>query len=79
MNHFPGNERWKCTCFHCPPFFCHTRVSSTVRTVGDPSAPALGYGRIAHFYFPLLLTSVIGLMVHPMLTFFMGRAPAPVP
>lgn len=46
--------------------------------VADPSAPALGYGRIAHFYFPLLLTSVIGLMVHPMLTFFMGRAPAPV-
>ncbi|MDP2482728.1 MAG: hypothetical protein Q8W45_05570 [Candidatus Palauibacterales bacterium] len=44
----------------------------------DPGAPVLGYGRISHFYFPLLLTSVIGLMVHPMLTFFMGRAASPV-
>ena len=38
----------------------------------------LGYRRISHFYFPLLLTSIIGLMVHPMLTFFMGRAASPV-
>jgi progressive ankylosis protein len=37
-----------------------------------------GYGEIARFYFPLALTSIIGLTVHPMLTFFMGRAPAPV-
>ncbi len=43
-----------------------------------PDAPLLGYRRISHFYFPLLLTSVIGLMVHPMLTFFMGRAASPV-
>jgi Na+-driven multidrug efflux pump len=46
--------------------------------VADPTAPPLGYGRISHFYFPLLLPSVIGLMVHPMLTFFMGRAASPV-
>ena len=44
----------------------------------DANAPLLGYRRISHFYFPLLLTSVIGLMVHPMLTFFMGRAASPV-
>ena len=44
------------------------------REEGSP----LGYRRISHFYFPLLLTSVIGLTVHPMLTFFMGRAPSPV-
>jgi Na+-driven multidrug efflux pump len=44
----------------------------------DQEAPPLGYRRISHFYFPLLLTSIIGLTVHPMLTFFMGRAPAPV-
>jgi hypothetical protein len=37
-----------------------------------------GYGDIARFYFPLALTSLIGLSIHPMLTFFMGRAPAPV-
>ena len=41
---------------------------------GDP----LTYGRIVRFYYPLALTSLIGLAVQPMLTFFMGRAPAPV-
>ena len=44
----------------------------------DGASTPLGYRRISHFYFPLLLTSVIGLMVHPMLTFFMVRAVSPV-
>ncbi len=44
----------------------------------DRAGSPLSYRRISHFYFPLLLTSVIGLMVHPMLTFFMGRAASPV-
>jgi progressive ankylosis protein len=43
-----------------------------------PTPPTLGYGAIARFYYPLALTSLIGLAVHPMLTFFMGRAPSPV-
>lgn len=34
--------------------------------------------RIAHFYLPLALTSLISLAAHPLLTFFMGRAKAPV-
>jgi hypothetical protein len=38
----------------------------------------LTYRWIAHFYFPLALTSLIGLTVQPLLTFFMGRAVAPV-
>jgi hypothetical protein len=38
----------------------------------------LSYRRIWQFYYPLALTSIIGLAVQPMLTFFMGRAPAPV-
>jgi hypothetical protein len=38
----------------------------------------LGYHEIARFYYPLALTSLIGLTVQPMLTFFMGRAPAPL-
>lgn len=42
------------------------------------TAPALSYSRIWAFYYPLALTSIIGLAVQPMLTFFMGRAPAPV-
>lgn len=41
-------------------------------------ASVLGYREILHFYYPLALTSLIGLAVHPMLTFFMGRAVSPV-
>jgi len=41
-------------------------------------APALDYRAIARFYFPLALTSLIGLTVNPMLTFFMGRATLPL-
>jgi progressive ankylosis protein len=37
-----------------------------------------GYGEIARFYYPLALTSFIGLTVQPLLTFFMGRSPAPI-
>ncbi len=54
------------------------------RVSGDRETPergvpeALGYRGIAGFYFPLALTSLIGLGVHPMLTFFMTRSPAPV-
>jgi Na+-driven multidrug efflux pump len=36
------------------------------------------YASIGRFYFPLALTSLLGLAVQPILTFFMGRAPAPV-
>ena len=36
------------------------------------------YGKIARFYYPLALTSLIGLAMQPMLTFFMGRAPSPI-
>jgi hypothetical protein len=36
------------------------------------------YRQIASFYYPLALTSLIGLTVQPMLTFFMGRAPYPL-
>ncbi len=38
----------------------------------------LGYGAIARFYYPLALTSLIGLTVQPLLTFFMGRSLAPI-
>lgn len=38
----------------------------------------LTYHDIAAFYYPLALTSLIGLTVQPMLTFFMGRTASPV-
>lgn len=54
--------------------------SSIRRFTGAPAATdsLLGYGAILRFYYPLALTSLIGLAVQPMLTFFMGRAPSPV-
>ncbi len=58
-------------------------AASTVRALLagdlDRGAPrAIRYREIAEFYAPLALTSVIGLSVHPLLTFFMGRGVAPV-
>ena len=44
---------------------------------GDASGP-LDYRTIIHFYYPLALTSTIGLAVHPMVTFFMGHARFPL-
>jgi hypothetical protein len=55
-------------------------VRDLLETNGGDTSPAepLDYRRITHFYYPLALTSIIGLAVHPMLTFFMGRARFPV-
>jgi hypothetical protein len=53
----------------------------SIRRFADAPAAAdvvLGYSGILRFYYPLALTSLIGLAVQPLLTFFMGRAPAPV-
>jgi hypothetical protein len=54
-----------------------------IRELRATSAPpdgaaSLSYGDISAFYVPLALTSLLGLAVQPMLTFFMGRATAPV-
>ncbi len=58
-------------------------AASTVRALlagelDTPAARDLTYGEIATFYVPLALTSLIGLTVQPILTFFMGRAAFPV-
>lgn len=46
---------------------------------GDvPGTVHLDYRSILRFYYPLALTSLLGLTVQPILTFFMGRAPSPV-
>ncbi len=44
----------------------------------DDRSWVLSYGGIASFYYPLALTSVISLAVHPVVTFFMGQARFPV-
>ena len=47
-------------------------------SLGRAPTDELTYGRILRFYYPLALTSMIGLAAQPMMTFFMGRAVAPV-
>jgi hypothetical protein len=61
-------------------FMARHTVRRLLATEGDnqPTAESLSYRRITHFYYPLALTSIMGLAVHPMLTFFMGRARFPV-
>jgi len=53
-------------------------VRKILATTTYEGGAALGYGRVARFYYPLALTSLIGLALQPMLTFFMGRAPSPI-
>lgn len=54
-------------------------VRELVRTVPEGAAEeTMGYREIAGFYWPLALTSLIGLTSQPMLTFFMGRARLPL-
>lgn len=58
-------------------------AANTVRSIlagdWDEDVPrSISYAEIASFYFPLALTSMIGLTVQPLLTFFMGRSIAPV-
>ena len=54
----------------------------SIRELLHPNAEtaprALTYREIVSFYYPLLLTSLLGLAVGPMVTFFMGRSVAPV-
>ncbi|NNF12288.1 MAG: hypothetical protein HKN72_03650 [Gemmatimonadetes bacterium] len=58
-------------------------AAETVRSIlaGEIDGPEprdISYMEIAKFYYPLALTSLIGLTVQPLLTFFMGRSVAPV-
>lgn len=46
--------------------------------VGEEPETPLDFRAIARFYYPLALTSLIGLTTQPLLTFFMGRSPFPV-
>ncbi len=50
-----------------------------IRRSGPAGAPGPGgYARIARFYAPLALSSVLTLAVHPTVTFFLSRARSPV-
>jgi len=44
----------------------------------DENSETLTYRGIIHFYYPLALTSILGLVLQPALTFFMGRGRFPL-
>ncbi|MEW5763930.1 MAG: hypothetical protein ACOYXN_00665 [Acidobacteriota bacterium] len=45
---------------------------------GPPGDPPPTYGAIARFYYPLALTAIIFLAVHPIVTLFLGRGRLPL-
>lgn len=59
-------------------FMARKTVRELTETEPENPEAVPGYRDISHFYLPLALTSLIGLTVQPMLTFFMGRAPSPL-
>jgi hypothetical protein len=59
-------------------FMARDSVRKLIGTSAALDGRKLSYGGIARFYYPLALTSLIGLALQPMLTFFMGRAPSPI-
>jgi hypothetical protein len=60
-------------------FMAADTVRSLLAGEQDGDEPRdITYREVASFYYPLALTSLIGLSVHPMLTFFMARSVSPV-
>ncbi|TVR61357.1 MAG: hypothetical protein EA422_12615 [Gemmatimonadales bacterium] len=53
-------------------------VQDDTNAPATPSGSGLETREIIQFYYPLALTSLLALTTQPLLTFFMGRAPAPV-
>jgi hypothetical protein len=53
-------------------------VRHLLKTDPDFSGKPLTYRFIARFYFPLAMTSVLALGVHPMVTFFLGKSRFPI-
>ncbi|GAB4265460.1 MAG: hypothetical protein Kow0092_17800 [Deferrisomatales bacterium] len=61
---------------------CRVMVRGARREVlaaeDPPGTPRWTAGALSAFYFPLALSSILGLAVHPLVTFFVTRAPASV-
>lgn len=53
-------------------------IAAALAQAPEAADENLGYGAIGRFYLPLALTPFIGLCVHPMVTFFLGRGAYPV-
>ena len=55
----------------------HTTVRRLLHGEDDPAA-AMSYRSIFAFYYPLAMTSILALGVHPMITFFLGQSRMPL-
>ncbi|HSQ35299.1 MAG TPA: hypothetical protein VLQ89_04825 [Candidatus Binatia bacterium] len=59
-------------------FMAGPLVRRLLASPGAEGAKWLNNRELASFYFPLALTSVLGLAVHPMMSFFLGKGRLPI-
>jgi progressive ankylosis protein len=52
----------------------HSTLKKIKSSIPDHNQEDLSYREISKFYYPLALTSMIGLAVHPLVTFFLGQS-----
>ena len=64
---------------HRSRMMAHQSVKQLIsKEKNTPSENPLSYRFITRFYYPLALTSILGLGIHPMVTFFMGQSRMPI-
>ena len=51
-------------------------IRSLLKTQGEAAGAASGYAALSRFYFPLALTTLLSLGIHPVVTFFVGNSRA---
>ncbi len=51
-------------------------IRSLLETPGDATGAASSYAALSRFYYPLALTTLLSLGIHPVVTFFMGNSRA---
>ncbi|MBR9973945.1 MAG: hypothetical protein KFF77_00040 [Bacteroidetes bacterium] len=56
----------------------HGAIRRLLAAGDDPATETLGYAGILRFYYPLAMTSILALGVHPMITFFLGQSRLPL-
>ncbi len=50
-------------------------IAEVLGRLEDSAGKVMGYREIGRYYLPLALTPFIGLSIHPMVTFFLGKSP----
>ncbi|MCU0234548.1 MAG: hypothetical protein MUE90_11045 [Thermoanaerobaculales bacterium] len=53
-------------------------VAALMQNDAEPGGASASYRGLLRFYYPLALTSLLGLGIHPVVTFFVGNARAPL-